>query len=53
MRPRFSSKRDPRRDVLRGMVLLMIFVDHIPGNVLSMRTLPFRLSMSACGSILA
>lgn len=34
-----SSKRDPRIDVLRGMALLMIFVDHIPGNVLSLVTL--------------
>ncbi len=34
-----TSKRDPRIDVLRGMALLMIFVDHIPGNVLSLATL--------------
>src|ERR1700730_17518914 len=34
-----TSKRDPRIDVLRGMALLMIFVDHIPHNVLSLATL--------------
>jgi hypothetical protein len=34
-----TSKRDPRIDVLRGLALLMIFVDHIPGNVLSLITL--------------
>jgi uncharacterized membrane protein len=34
-----SSKCDHRIDVLRGMALLMIFVDHIPGNVLSLVTL--------------
>lgn len=28
------SKRDPRIDVLRGIALLMIFVDHIPGDTL-------------------
>jgi hypothetical protein len=33
------SKRDPTIDVLRGAALLMIFVDHSPGNVLSMATL--------------
>jgi hypothetical protein len=34
-----SPKRDPRIDVLRGIALLMIFIDHIPGNVLSVGTL--------------
>src|ERR1700730_7293907 len=34
-----TSKRDARIDVVRGMALLMIFVDHIPGNVLSLATL--------------
>jgi hypothetical protein len=34
-----TSKRDPRIDVLRGLALLMIFVDHIPGNLLSLITL--------------
>ncbi|MEJ1979298.1 MAG: OpgC domain-containing protein [Acetobacteraceae bacterium] len=29
------SKRDPRVDVLRGLALLMIFVDHIPGDTLN------------------
>ncbi len=28
-----SRKRDPRVDVLRGLALLMIFIDHIPRNV--------------------
>jgi hypothetical protein len=31
--------RDPRLDILRGLGLLMIFVDHIPGNVLSFATM--------------
>ena len=34
-----ASKRDPRIDVVRGMALLMIFVDHIPGNALGWTTL--------------
>ena len=34
-----ASKRDPRIDVLRGIALVMIFVDHIPGNTLSLVTL--------------
>jgi hypothetical protein len=34
-----ASKRDPRIDVLRGIALLMIFVDHIPGNTLGLVTL--------------
>jgi hypothetical protein len=34
-----ESKRDPRIDVLRGIALLMIFVDHIPGNTLGSVTL--------------
>jgi hypothetical protein len=33
------TQRDPRLDVLRGMALLMIFVDHIPGDVLSLLTM--------------
>jgi hypothetical protein len=33
------SKRDPRLDVLRGAALLMIFVDHLPGNTLALLTL--------------
>lgn len=32
-------QRDHRIDVLRGFALLMIFVDHIPANVLSLATL--------------
>jgi hypothetical protein len=32
-------KRDARIDVMRGLALLMIFVDHIPGNWLSFVTL--------------
>ncbi|MGA7328171.1 MAG: OpgC domain-containing protein [Rhodomicrobium sp.] len=39
MTPVSSSKRDPRVDVLRGLALLMIFVDHVPNNVLSLVTL--------------
>jgi hypothetical protein len=31
--------RDSRVDALRGVALLMIFIDHIPGNVLSLVTL--------------
>jgi hypothetical protein len=34
-----ASKRDPRIDVVRGLALLMIFVDHIPGNALGWATL--------------
>ncbi len=33
------AKRDARIDVLRGLALLMIFVDHIPGNKLGWVTL--------------
>ncbi len=33
------SQRDHRIDVLRGFALLMIFVDHIPANVLSLVTM--------------
>jgi len=34
-----SPNRDRRIDVARGMALLMIFVDHIPGNALGLATL--------------
>jgi hypothetical protein len=34
-----APKRDTRIDVLRGMSLLMIFFDHIPGNTLGLVTL--------------
>jgi hypothetical protein len=34
-----QTKRDPRVDVLRGAALLMIFIDHLPGNTLSLFTL--------------
>lgn len=34
-----KSRRDRRMDVLRGMALLMIFIDHIPGNWLANVTL--------------
>ena len=37
--PSGASRRDPRIDVLRGLSLLMIFVDHIPNNLLGMVTL--------------
>jgi hypothetical protein len=33
------SQRDPRVDVLRGLALVMIFIDHVPGNALSWVTL--------------
>ncbi|HTV35633.1 MAG TPA: OpgC domain-containing protein [Xanthobacteraceae bacterium] len=36
---RSRSTRDPRLDVLRGLALFMIFVDHIPNNVLGLATL--------------
>ena len=31
--------RDARVDALRGLALLMIFIDHVPGNLLSLVTL--------------
>jgi hypothetical protein len=31
--------RDPRVDVLRGLALLMIFIDHIPNNLLILATM--------------
>jgi hypothetical protein len=34
-----AFRRDPRVDVLRGLALLTIFIDHIPGNVLGDFTL--------------
>ncbi len=34
-----ASQRDTRVDLLRGAALLMIFVDHVPGNVLGDFTL--------------
>ena len=34
-----KATRDPRIDVMRGLALLMIFVDHLPGNVLGWFTL--------------
>jgi hypothetical protein len=34
-----QSRRDARVDVLRGMALLMIFIDHVPDNLLSLVTL--------------
>ncbi|MDB5393393.1 MAG: protein of unassigned function [Rhodospirillales bacterium] len=37
--PESALKRDPRVDVLRGLALLMIFVDHIPDDVLSLVTM--------------
>jgi hypothetical protein len=37
--PAASPQRDHRIDVLRGLSLLMIFVDHIPDNVLSLATM--------------
>ncbi len=29
---RMPSQRDPRLDVLRGLALVMIFINHVPGN---------------------
>ena len=37
--PTNSVQRDPRIDVLRGLALLMIFVDHIPDDLLNRITL--------------
>jgi hypothetical protein len=37
--PKAPAKRDPRVDVLRGLALLMIFIDHIPNNLLSLATM--------------
>jgi hypothetical protein len=34
-----SAKRDPRLDILRGLALFMIFVDHIPENVVALVTM--------------
>ncbi len=34
-----ASKRDPRVDVLRGLALIMIFLDHVPGNALNRYTM--------------
>jgi hypothetical protein len=34
-----QPRRDARVDVLRGVALLMIFIDHVPGNLLSLVTL--------------
>ncbi len=34
-----ASKRDLRVDVLRGISLLMIFIDHIPDNSLGLVTI--------------
>lgn len=34
-----STTRDRRIDLLRGMALLAVFIDHIPGNVLHLLTL--------------
>jgi hypothetical protein len=39
MSPHASAKRDPRLDVLRGLALFMIFIDHIPENVLALGTM--------------
>jgi hypothetical protein len=34
-----NARRDQRIDVLRGLALIMIFIDHIPGNQLGFLTL--------------
>ncbi|HEY1723481.1 MAG TPA: OpgC domain-containing protein [Magnetospirillaceae bacterium] len=42
------ARRDPRVDVMRGLALLMIFIDHVQGNVLGFTTLHmFGLSDAA------
>lgn len=38
--PRIPSRRDARVDLLRGIALLTIYVDHVPGNLLG--NLTFR-----------
>ena len=40
-----TPKRDPRIDLLRGMALIVVFVNHIPGNCLSILT-PSRWGLS-------
>src|SRR5262249_13104504 len=37
--PKQQSRRDLRLDLFRGLSLLVIFIDHIPNNVLSYVTL--------------
>jgi hypothetical protein len=45
--------RDPRIDVFRGLALLIIFIDHVPGNMWSHYTLGnFGLSDAAEGFVL-
>ncbi len=39
IRPSVKTPRDPRIDVFRGLALLMIFVDHIPDDLLNRVTL--------------
>lgn len=34
-----KSKRDPRIDVLRGLALIIIFIDHVPENLYSFYTM--------------
>ena len=34
-----KSKRDPRLDVLRGLALIIIFIDHVPENLYSFYTM--------------
>ncbi|WP_244464848.1 OpgC family protein [Martelella endophytica] len=34
-----KSERDPRIDVLRGLALIMIFIDHVPENLYSFYTI--------------
>ncbi|PRX09324.1 UNVERIFIED_ORG: hypothetical protein BCL66_107118 [Martelella mediterranea] len=37
--PAHKSRRDPRLDVLRGLALIMIFIDHVPENLYSFYTI--------------
>ncbi|MCG7505729.1 OpgC family protein [Mesorhizobium retamae] len=48
-----SSERDTRIDVLRGVALLMIFIDHVPGTVFELFTYKnFGFSDAAEGFVL-
>ncbi|WP_176085043.1 OpgC domain-containing protein [Martelella sp. HB161492] len=51
--PRKKSPRDARIDVLRGLALIMIFIDHVPGNFFSNYTIRmFGFSDAAEGFVL-
>ncbi|WP_181409759.1 OpgC family protein [Martelella alba] len=51
--PQKKSLRDARIDVLRGLALIMIFIDHVPGNFFSNYTIRmFGFSDAAEGFVL-